>query len=213
MSFFKKNIPLEPYPNFAERLPQSGKHIIATQTEDQIIIYQAYKPSIATYAVAHQQFGGSNFSYNRMSWIKPNFLWMMYRCGWAAKENQEHVLAIWIKKEDWETILKEAVHSSYQEAIYKTEANWKQALSLREVRLQWDPAHDPYGAKLTRKAIQIGMKGEILQRFGKEMIQHIEDITEFVKKQKQYVDQQQLAQLEVPKETIFISKAANIYGV
>jgi len=25
---------------------------------------------------------------NRMTWIKPNFLWMMYRSGWASKKNQ-----------------------------------------------------------------------------------------------------------------------------
>ena len=31
-----------------------------------------------------------------MSWIKPNFLWKMYRCGWATKEGQEIVLAVWI---------------------------------------------------------------------------------------------------------------------
>ena len=24
---------------------------------------------------------GSRFSMNRMTWIKPSFLWMMYRCG------------------------------------------------------------------------------------------------------------------------------------
>ena len=37
-----------------------------------------------------------------MSWIKPNFLWMMYRCGWAAKENQKSVLAISINKTDFD---------------------------------------------------------------------------------------------------------------
>jgi len=27
-----------------------------------------------------------------MSWIKPNFLWMMYRCGWGTKEGQQVTL-------------------------------------------------------------------------------------------------------------------------
>ncbi|MFT5999906.1 MAG: hypothetical protein ACI81P_002365 [Neolewinella sp.] len=41
--------------------------------------------------MAHQQLGGPAFSYQRMSWIKPNFLWMMYRCGWAKKQDQERL--------------------------------------------------------------------------------------------------------------------------
>ena len=43
-----------------------------------------------------------------MSWIKTNFLWMMYRCGWASKKNQERVLAVRITREGFETILKNA---------------------------------------------------------------------------------------------------------
>ena len=65
---------------------------------DTIVVYQAYKKTIADFAVQHQKFGGPDFSFNRMSWIKPNFLWMMYRSSWSAKEGQERILAIWIKQ-------------------------------------------------------------------------------------------------------------------
>ncbi|MFM7854759.1 MAG: DUF4291 family protein [Flammeovirgaceae bacterium] len=30
----------------------------------------------------------AGLSLNRMTWMKPNFLWMMYRSGWATKHNQ-----------------------------------------------------------------------------------------------------------------------------
>ena len=69
-------------------LPTEGQFIIATSSPTSIYVYQAYKPAIAEYAVAHQRFGGSHFSFQRMTWIKPNFMWMMYRSGWAQKENQ-----------------------------------------------------------------------------------------------------------------------------
>ena len=49
------------------------------------------------------------FSYSRMSWIKTNFLWMMYRCGWATKRNQERVLAIRITRQGFEEILSKAL--------------------------------------------------------------------------------------------------------
>src|ERR1700761_4854768 len=113
MNEIKMKIKVEHYFEAQKRLPETGQYVIGHQTEKEIIVYQAYKPSIANYAVKHQFFGGSEYGYGRMSWIKPNFLWMMYRCGWAEKENQERVLAIWIEKAVLADILAEAVHSAF----------------------------------------------------------------------------------------------------
>ena len=146
----------EKYLAAINRLPKQGQHIIAFQQDSMVVVYQAYNLQIADHAVKHQSFGGAHYSYNRMSWIKPNFLWMMYRCGWASKENQERVLAIWIDKTDFENVLREAVFSTFNPAHYTNHDEWKTELSKKEVRLQWDPDHDPFGHKLTRRAIQIG---------------------------------------------------------
>ena len=59
------------------------------------------------------------FSLNRMSWIKPNFLWMMYRCGWATKADQEVVLAVRMKRSAFDEILRRAVHSSFVSEVSK----------------------------------------------------------------------------------------------
>lgn len=75
------NISTQLYKIYIEHLPKNGRHILAHQTTDQIVFYQAYNHNIADYAVKNQHLGGPDYSYNRMSWIKPNFLWMMYRCG------------------------------------------------------------------------------------------------------------------------------------
>ena len=83
----------EQYETQDDRWPQSGRHVLAQYDDEIIVVYQAYRPSIANHAVKNQAFGG-DFSFNRMSWIKPNFLWMMCRSGWASKPGQEHVLAI-----------------------------------------------------------------------------------------------------------------------
>jgi uncharacterized protein DUF4291 len=74
-----------PYLEQLPTWPPSGRHILAQFDDDSIYVYQAYRPAIANYAVTNQRFGGE-FSYNRMSWIKPNFLWMMYRSGWAGRK-------------------------------------------------------------------------------------------------------------------------------
>ena len=44
-----------------------------------------------------------------MSWIKTNFLWMMYRSGWASKRNQEKVFAVRISRKGFEEILSKAL--------------------------------------------------------------------------------------------------------
>ncbi|RZK28369.1 MAG: DUF4291 family protein, partial [Hymenobacter sp.] len=138
-----------------------------------------------------------------MSWIKPNFLWMMYRCGWASKENQERVLALWLDKTAFEDILSQAVFSSFRAGAYESEETWKQALATKNVRLQWDPDHSPYGVKLTRRALQLGLKNEVLEQFGKHQVTRIEDVTSFVQQQKTHVDNRQLAHLYVPQERVY----------
>lgn len=193
----------ELYETAKDKWPASGRQIVAHQAGEQMVVYQAYKSAIARYAVARQQLGGSDFSYNRMSWIKPNFLWMMYRCGWAEKENQERVLALWIAKKDMERILAQAAHSTFNAAYYTDYEAWKKLLATKEVRLQWDPDHDPMGNKVERRAIQLGLKGEMLEWFGKDMITSIEDITDYVKEQKQRIDAGRKNSLEVPVESVW----------
>lgn len=204
------NLELINYKEYKEKIPQKGAHILSQQTEDKILVYQAFNHYIADFAIHNQFFGGANYSYSRMSWIKPNFLWMMYRCGWAAKENQERVLAMWIKKTDFDKVMEQAAYSSYQEHIYQSHENWKKALAEKPVRLQWDPDHDTYGDKQERRAVQLGLKGEILQDFGKNMVTEIIDVTDFVKEQKAFIDNKELSKLLVPQESIYIPQSQEL---
>lgn len=176
----------EPYHLQQALLPTEGQHIIADHTATTLIVYQAFKPAIADYAVTHQAFGGPHYKHGRMTWIKPGFMWMMYRAGWATKVDQERILRLTIKRTGWETILEKAVHSSFQVAHYADHAAWKAALANSDVRLQWDPDHGPNGEKLSRKAIQIGLRGDTLADFHRDYLLHIEDITPFVAQQREH---------------------------
>jgi hypothetical protein len=182
------------------KLPKIGRHIVAQFDDEGVIVYQAYRPSIGNFAATHGYFGG-DFSLTRMSWIKPNFLWMMYRSGWGQKESQEVVLAVKIKRAAFDTILANAVRSKHNPDLYPTEKDWKRAVINSNVRLQWDPDHSPTGGKLERKAIQLGLRGDMLALYAREWIVSIEDISEFVCEQHQnLVD---FSQLILPSETIY----------
>ncbi|QDK80727.1 DUF4291 domain-containing protein [Spirosoma sp. KCTC 42546] len=191
-----------PYLNYETDLPQAAQLVLGQLRGQNIIVYQAFNPQIVDYAVAHQRFGGPAYSFSRMAWIKPNFLWMMYRSGWAKKENQEKIVAIEISLENFETLLKQAVHSSFQPAIYSTREHWKTSLIESEVRLQWDPDHNPTGRKLERRAIQLGLKGDTLKLFATDWIVSIEDITEFVLDQGRFVEKGAMEKLTVIKEQV-----------
>lgn len=204
------NLKTIPYAEYEKGLPQEGSHILAQQTEETLIVYQAYRPGIADYAVAHQQFGGSHYSFNRMSWIKPNFLWMMYRCGWAQKENQERVLAIELRKTHFDEILSRAVHTSFKQEVYERKEDWTADLKSSEVRVQWDPDHNPKGGKLERRALQLGLKGEALQQFATDWIVAIEDITPFVLEQGARLNAGEMASLEVAAESVDQTKSEGV---
>jgi hypothetical protein len=183
--------------------PQTGRHIMAQFDGDSIVVYQAYRHSIARFACENQRFGG-DFGYSRMSWIKPNFLWMMFRSGWATKEGQEHILSVRLKRSFFDEVLGAAVASTFGSSGFASHDEWSRALAKSEVRLQWDPDHDPHGNRVERRAIQLGLRGETLRRYGQEEVLSIEDITSFVMEQRQHLDKG-LGNLHTPAEKVYQS--------
>lgn len=193
---------IEKYIEQIKRLPKYGKQIIGQLDGENIIVYQAFNANIAEYAVKNQKFGGEYYSFTRMSWIKPGFLWMMYRAGWASKEHQQKILAIMLPISHFKTILSNATISSYTDELFESHDEWKNELEKTEVRLQWDPDHDPFGNKQERKAIQLGMKGNILKLFCTEWLTKIEDVTEFVINEYEKVKSNNISELNIPFEDV-----------
>jgi len=187
--------------------PETGEHILANYDDESISVYQAYRPAIADYAIKYQHFGGE-FSFTRMSWIKPNFLWMMYRSGWAAKEGQERILEIRLKRSFFDEVLLHAVPSSFYSQCFSTREEWQVAVAESDVRLQWDPDHDPNGNSVSRRAIQLGLRGEMLKRFAKDELFYISDVTDFVKEQRENITE--FDKLIVPHEAVYVPSNADL---
>lgn len=193
----------ENYLKQVEQWPSKGRVILAQYDAESVTVYQAYNKSIGQYAAEHGVFGGG-FSFSRMTWIKPNFLWMMYRSSWGRKENQDVTLAIKIKQAAFEYILSLAVPSSFNESRYNSREEWQASIQQSDVRLQWDPDHDPFGEKVARRAIQLGLKGHIVQRYSNDWILDISDISAFVSEQWQNLREGHLEKLHTPRETVYL---------
>jgi hypothetical protein len=196
---------VQPYLEQLSYWPRTGRHILAQFDEESIVVYQAFRPSIALHATQNQRFGG-DFSFNRMSWIKPGFLWTMYRSGWATKEGQEHILAVRLNRSFFEELLASAIPANFRTDNNLTHRRLETGLNRSDVLLQWDPDHDPHGVRAQRRAAQIGLRGEMLRRYGQSAILSVEDITPFVAEQRS-LRKKRLFNLHTPAERLYMPAA------
>ncbi|GGU42055.1 DUF4291 domain-containing protein [Streptomyces lavendofoliae] len=150
--------------------------IRALYTDDTVTVYQAYPPGIGGPAARTGRFPAA-WKRDRMTWIKPSFLWMMYRCGWATKPDQETVLAVEITREGFAWALRHACLSHYVAGFHPDQDAWKRQLRQSPARVQWDPERDLRLAPLPHRSLQLGLAGEASARYADEWTVSIRDVT------------------------------------
>ncbi|MER5793798.1 DUF4291 domain-containing protein [Streptomyces sp. NPDC001980] len=156
---------------------EQPQHVIrAAYAESTITVYQAYSPEIGLPAVREGHFAGG-WKRDRMTWIKPSFLWMMYRCGWGTKAGQETVLSVEISRAGFEWALRHACLSSYVRGLHPDRATWQRQLKRAPTRVQWDPERDLRLRPLPCRSLQLGLSGEAVRRYADEWTVAIRDVT------------------------------------
>jgi hypothetical protein len=158
----------------AQRVPT--RQVRAVFEARTVTVYQAYSSAIAEPAIATGRFVPP-FKLDRMTWIKPSFLWMMYRSGWATKPGQERILAIQITREGFEWALGHSALSSYEPGTYPSQQEWAERKRATPVRIQWDPERSLLLEPLPWRSIQIGLSGEAVSQYVHEWITGLTDIT------------------------------------
>jgi hypothetical protein len=153
-----------------------NREIRAVYDEQSIRIYQAYSDDIADAALANGTFVSPPFKMSRMTWIKPSFLWMMYRAGWGLKDaGQKRILAIDITREGFEWALSHSSLSHADNSISKEE--WEGEKDASPVRIQWDPERDLFLRPLDHRAIQIGLSKHAVELYTTQWIRRITDVS------------------------------------
>ncbi len=153
------------------------REIRATFDDTTIRVYQAYSPHIALPALDAGTFV-SPFKMSRMTWIKPSFCWMMYRCGYGMKPGQEMVLGIDITREGFDWALRRAALSTFTPSVHGNHEEWKKSLASAPVRVQWDPERNANLEKIDGvRSIQMGLSADAVALYVHEWITNIEDIT------------------------------------
>ena len=128
---------------------------------------------------------------------------MMYRSGWGTKQDQEVTLALRVQRAFFDSLLAAAVPSSWDREQFATEEEWSRAVGRSSVRLQWDPNHHPSGAKLERRAMQLGLRGEVLEAFGRRKLVEVNDLPEFVADQRARLSSSGVSALVTPRERVY----------
>jgi hypothetical protein len=155
--------------------------IRADYDRDTIVVYQAYPPVIADAALSRGRFVAP-FSFERMTWIKPSFLWLMARSNWGARRGQERTLAVRITRQGWERALSLAVPTDPTAPGYKSYEAWRSQFEQAAVHLQWDTERSLQGAGLPYYSIQVGLSRRIIHEYVDAWITEIVDLTERVRK-------------------------------
>ncbi|MFD7260585.1 DUF4291 domain-containing protein [Streptomyces sp. NPDC059874] len=150
--------------------------IRAVHTDSTITVYQAYAPSLGVPAGRDGRFPPT-WKRERMTWIKPSFLWMMYRCGWATKADQETVLAIEITRAGFDRALREACLSHYAPAVHADRAAWQESVRTTSARVQWDPERDLHLNPLPYRSLQLGLSGPLSRAYADDWTVSIRDVT------------------------------------
>ncbi|WP_217161680.1 DUF4291 domain-containing protein [Streptomyces sp. AC512_CC834] len=157
-------------------MQEAHREIRAAYAASTVTVYQAYAPEIGLPAVREGRFPAA-WKRGRMTWIKPSFLWMMYRCGWATKPGQETVLAVEISRDGFEWALRNACLSSYVPGVHPDRATWQRRLKRSPTRIQWDPERDLRLQPLPYRSLQLGLSGEAARRYADEWTVGIRNVT------------------------------------
>jgi hypothetical protein len=146
-----------------------------------IVVYQAFSAAIADAALAAGGFVAP-FSFGRMTWIKPSFLWLMERSNWAQKSGQERILAVRLRRAGWDEALSVGVLTHPVGKIHGSAERWEALFAAAPVHVQWDPERTLRGAALGHYAIQVGISRHLIDRYVSEWIVEITDKTPTVRR-------------------------------
>jgi hypothetical protein len=185
------------------------REIRADFDRETIVVYQAYNDAIADAAIAAGRFV-EPFSFGRMTWIKPSFLWLMERSGWATKANQNRILAVRLTRSAWDQALAQGVLTSYTPGVHRSLDDWRTEFENASVHVQWDPERSIHGKKLEHRAIQVGIGRTLIEQFASQWIVELKNVTALAIKIRRlrHDGEYAKAKLQLPRERVYPATTA-----
>ncbi len=160
--------------------------IRADYDRDTIVVYQAFSNTIADAALRAGRFVAP-FSFTRMTWVKPSFLWLMARSNWGRRPNQERTLAVRLRRDAWGHALSIAVPTDPSSAGYPNYTSWRRAFEAAAVHAQWDTERSLQGAGLGHYSLQLGLSRAVTREYAEVWAVSLVDLSARVRKLRELV--------------------------
>ena len=90
---------------------------------------------------------------------------------------KKRILAIDISHDGFREILAQSIASHFSPEDFNSTASWKNKIKESDVVVQWDPERDIQLSKLNYRTIQIGLRGDAMEKYVQEWVVNISDIT------------------------------------
>ena len=196
------NLLTEPYLAQTARLPKTGRHILAQFDDESVIVYQAYRPAIGHFAAQHGYFGGAvQPEPHELDQAQLPLDDVPLRLGVEGGAGGRACRAAETDRPLTRSCGGLSTPPSCPRST-KAKSAWKAAVGRSDVRLQFDPDHNPSGAPVERRAIQLGLRGEVLAKYAREWLLGIEDVSEFVREQREHA-RSPYDRLVTPREEVY----------
>ncbi|KAJ3337657.1 hypothetical protein HDU93_000735 [Gonapodya sp. JEL0774] len=181
-----------PYLTKRSANPTSGHRIVAAYTDENVIVYQVCSSQLADSYLDNGNLAAASSLPTKRLWLRPSFILSCYRCGWTTWPNKDRILAVTLTRSAFNSLLKEGEPSMRRNAF---------AVPKFDVQLQWTPERAPDGGCESWEAIQFGLKGDAAKRYVTgEGVVKVEDVTMFVRENRQKAAEMGWGALQVPDE-------------
>jgi hypothetical protein len=154
--------------------------VCATFDAERVVVWQAHGTDVADAAVRQGRFGGRAWRTDRVTRFRLSLPSLLARNGWGTRPGRERILAVWLAREGFDAILRQAVHAAFEPGIYASRMGWQLATRFANAIVAWHPDVDPSGAPLARETVRVGLRDAALRDFTERWVLGVEDHTEWV---------------------------------
>jgi hypothetical protein len=154
--------------------------VLATYDARAVVVWQAHGAEVAEEAVRLGRFGGRLWRFDRMTRFRTSLPSLLARNGWATRPGRERILAVYVARDGFDALLRQAVHAAFEPAIYPSRMGWSLAVRFANVTVAWHPDVDPAGNELPRETLRVGVRDGALRSFTDQWVVGVEDFTDWV---------------------------------
>ncbi|XP_045207003.2 uncharacterized protein LOC123559349 [Mercenaria mercenaria] len=130
--------------------------------------------------------------------LHTSFVQTMISCEWGKKSGHEKVLAISVKREGFEELLRTYVDDK------------KNNQKTGDVKVEWNPDKSPTGGLLKRYVPEIVIRGRLLQKFNKCWTLNVKDMSVYVEHLRRFMETGKSSRIWTPKESVYISESSEV---